>query len=290
MPELPEVETTMRDLRSAGILGARIDGVEVLRARTVEPLGAEEFAARIAGCRLAALRRRGKFLLFFLEEDGVLAAHLRMSGSFSLAPRSEPRDRHDRLILVLAPPLQSEAGGPEESGTVELRFHDPRAFGRLRLLSAEEEVTDGLGPEPLDPALDDAAFHCLLQRRRQLKPLLMDQQVLAGLGNIYTDEALHAALLHPLTPAHTLDRARAARLLAAIRETLRSAIELRGTSLGGGEGNYRSAGRQGDNSSRLAVYGRTGLPCPRCGTAIERIIVGQRSTHLCPRCQPAQKD
>jgi formamidopyrimidine-DNA glycosylase len=270
----------------------------------VEPAAAEDFTAAIAGHRIGSLLRRGKYLLFQLEPQGVLAAHLRMSGSLALHPSEEPRDPHDRLILSLQlpptagaePPAVANGSAaeaphriPARRGSLrrELRFHDPRAFGRIRLLKDAREVTASLGPEPLDPQLQDATFHRLLSRRRRLKPLLLDQAVLAGLGNIYVDEALHAAGLHPLQSAAELNRTEAARLLAAIREVLRGAIERRGTTLGEGEGNYRSAGRSGENRDRLAVYGRSGKPCPRCGTAVQRIVVAQRGTHLCPRCQPS---
>jgi formamidopyrimidine-DNA glycosylase len=300
MPELPEVETTLRDLRAAGLEGSRILRAEVLRARTVEPLTAEEFCSRTEGGRIDSLRRRGKFLLLRLKNGRCIAAHLRMSGSFSLAAPSAARDPHDRLILSLelpggaAWPASPSAGRVEsrepelrssESPLQELRFHDPRAFGRVRLLEDEGEVLGELGPEPLDPALDAASFHRLMRRRRQLKPLLLDQRVIAGLGNIYADEVLFEAGLHPLTLASELDREETARLLEAIRRVLRGAIERRGTSLGGGEGNYRSGGRSGENRASLSVYGRTGEPCPRCGTPVERLIVSQRSTHICPRCQ-----
>ena len=278
----------MRDLRTAGVAGARITEIEVLRHNSVAPLSPAEFISGAAGRRIGALRRRGKYLLFFLEGGGVLAAHLRMSGSFILADPHTPRDSHDRLVLTLAFSAENAAANTPADMRRELRFHDPRAFGRIRLITDEREVTALLGPEPLDPAMTDSAFHRLLQRRRRLKPLLLDQRVLAGLGNIYTDEALHAAGLHPLRRADTLSLTDASRLLSAIRSVLRGAIERRGTSLGDGEGSYRSAGREGENRQQLSVYGRTGRSCPRCGTAVQRIVVGQRGTHLCPRCQPGE--
>ena len=276
----------MRDLRTAGVAGTRITEIEVLRQNSVAPLSPAEFIGGAAGRRIEALRRRGKYLLFFLEDGWVLAAHFRMSGSFTLVAPETPRDSHDRLVLSLIFPGAETTDTTPAQSRRELRFHDPRAFGRIKLIADEREVSTLLGPEPLDPAMTDTAFYRLLRRRRQLKTLLLDQRVLVGLGNIYTDEALHTAGLHPLRRADTLSLTDASRLLSAIRSVLVGAIEQRGTSLGDGEGSYRSAGREGDNLHHLSVYGRTGCACPCCGTAVQRIVVGQRGTHICPRCQP----
>jgi formamidopyrimidine-DNA glycosylase len=166
-----------------------------------------------------------------------------------------------------------------ESG-LRLAFDDARKFGRVWLVGDESQVLAGLGPEPLDPRFGAGRFHrALAARRRQLKPLLLDQTFLAGLGNIYTDESLHLAGLHPLSRSDTLTRAQGALLWRSIRRTLRKGIRRNGTTI---DWAYRG----GDFQSELRAYGRTGLPCPVCATPIERLLVGQRGTHVCPRCQP----
>ncbi|HOR78751.1 MAG TPA: zinc finger domain-containing protein, partial [Anaerolineaceae bacterium] len=162
----------------------------------------------------------------------------------------------------------------------KLVFNDTRKFGRAWLTEDPQKVLSGIGPEPLDPDLTPDKFHAMLQvRSRQIKPLLMDQRFLAGLGNIYTDEALFSAGIHPLRRSDTLTQPEAERLLAAIREVLQQGILAKGASI---DWVYRG----GDFQNHFQVYKRTGSPCPRCGTPIQRIVVGQRSTHFCPVCQP----
>lgn len=278
MPELPEVETIIRALRDGGrdgppLPGRTIEYADVLWQRTlVEPAYAE-FMPRIRGQRIERLGRRGKFALLHLTQDTLLF-HLRMSGDLRVELSLDetgapvPLQPHDRAVFVL-------------SGGVRLAFNDARKFGRIWLVADPETVTGDLGREPLEQELTALNFyHMLNHHRRQLKPLLLDQAFLAGLGNIYTDEALHLAGLHPTRLAHTLDQQQAARLLAAIRTVLQRGIQAHGASI---DWVYRG----GDFQNDFRVYRRTGLPCPTCGTPIERIVFGQRGTHFCPVCQPA---
>jgi formamidopyrimidine-DNA glycosylase len=271
MPELPEVETIARTLRAA-ILGQEIRSAQLLWPRTLASPTEAEFMAEIPGMRIADVSRRGKFLQLELQPTAsggqplTLFIHLRMSGDLLLKEGSHTPEKHDRLILTLT------------DGS--LIFNDTRKFGRVWLTPNPDEVTGGLGPEPLDPELTPATFHEMLKRkRRRLKPLLLDQTFLAGLGNIYTDEALHMARLHPLRSSEGLTDVEAARLWKSVRETLRIGLEHNGASI---DWVYRGGGYQ----KHFRVYGRTGQPCPVCGTPIERILVGQRSTHFCPSCQP----
>lgn len=274
MPELPEVQTVIDHLAAAGVPGRRIESLRLYWPRAVDRPSASRFSRGLRGRTIRRLSRRGKFLVFELDR-GWLLIHLRMSGRLTLEPAGTARDPHDRALFVL------------DDGR-ELRFHDPRKFGRLFLVQDPGEVLAPLGPEPLEPAWSSAElFQRLRAHRRMLKPLLLDQRFLAGLGNIYADEALWAARLHPLRRSDTLDENEARRLHRALRRVLRQAVANLGTSLGAGEGNFRSLnGESGRHAEQLRVYRRTGLPCPRCGHPIVRAIVAQRGTHFCPACQP----
>ncbi len=275
MPELPEVETISRRLRTGRfhppITGRRILAAHVLWERSIAYPGHQEFEARAAGQTILNTGRRGKFLVLDLS-DGSLLIHLRMSGDIFVEPSGAPpeaghRLQHDRVVFEL-------------EGDLLMSFNDMRKFGRLWLVPDVEMVLGGLGPEPLDEtALTPEEFHRrLVSRRRLLKPLLLDQSFLAGLGNIYTDESLHLAKLHPLAHSAGLSYAQSARLLQAIRQTLRAGIERQGTSI---DWLYRG----GDYQNYLRAYGRAGSPCPVCGTPIRRTVVGQRGTYFCPVCQ-----
>lgn len=273
MPELPEVETVVRDLVAAGIAGRQIRRVEVLHPSVIAALPPREFIRRLTGRKITGITRRAKFIVFQLEGDGVLTLHLRMTGQLHLL-RAVRTDKHDHLRLAL------------DDGRF-LIYHDPRRFGRWKLARSAEENFRALGPEPLDKKLSAAEFaQRLKQHHRQLKPLLLDQTFLAGLGNIYVDESLFAARLHPRRRAQTVKPEQARVLLAEIRKILAAAIRARGTTLGLGEGNFASPHHMhGTFKLKLKAYGRTGEACVRCGTAIKRIVVGQRSTHFCPVCQ-----
>lgn len=276
MPELPEVETIANGLRQGrsepadaahpALPGMHIRGVRLLWERTLAAPAPSEFAARLPGQAFERIGRRGKFLLAQLTQD-TLIIHLRMSGDLRVEPLEAPLPTHHRLVLDL------------EDGW-RLALNDTRKFARAWLVQDPQEVLGKLGPEPFDPALTPQVFHALLQRtRRQLKPLLLDQTILAGLGNIYTDEALHLAGLHPLAAANSVSSHRAERLLAAIRSVLQAGIRHHGASI---DWVYRG----GDFQNHFMVYQRTGAPCNTCGTPVQRVVVGQRGTHFCPHCQP----
>jgi formamidopyrimidine-DNA glycosylase len=273
MPELPEVETVVRDLRTARIAGRKICRAEIFHPSVIAGIAPRAFVRRLTGRRITAVTRRAKFIVFRLDDGELLTLHLRMTGQLHLL-REARRDKHDHLRLTLS------------DGRM-LIYHDPRRFGRWKLAGAEAKLFEALGPEPLDDGLTAAEVAARLRRHhRQLKPLLLDQTFLAGLGNIYADEALFAARLHPRRRAHTVKPEQARALLAAIRRILKAAIRARGTTLGLGEGNFASPYRMhGTFKLKLKAYDRTGAPCTRCGTPIKRIIVGQRSTHFCPQCQ-----
>jgi formamidopyrimidine-DNA glycosylase len=248
------------------LVGKSIASSQVLWERTLAVPGVEEFYARLPGQTVTDIGRRGKFLMIILSEDTLLL-HLRMSGDLRVEAREMPLALHDRLLVNFDDGLR-------------LVFNDTRKFGRIWLVRDVKGVLGNLGPEPLDEQLTPQEFYYQLQTtRRQLKPLLLDQSFLAGLGNIYTDEALHLAQLHPLTPANKVSTDQAERLLGAIRSTLENGIRHNGASI---DWVYRGGGFQ----NYFRVYDRAGKPCPECGVPIQRIVVGQRGTHFCPSCQP----
>lgn len=274
MPELPEVETIARDLRVGGIAGKTLVCARVYWRRTIAEPSAAEFCRLIPGKIITRVCRRGKFLVFELAENGYLLMHLRMSGRLHWVRQGSPRELHEHVVLRF------------NDGS-ELRFHDPRKFGRIFLTPETEPILGRLGCEPLDRAFTAPLLQRMLKsRRRQLKPLLLDQTFIAGLGNIYADEALWEAKIHPQRLASALSRKEAAALHTAIQSVLQRGLKNLGTSLGTGKANFYSVGRRrGRNRDELNVFRRTGDPCTRCRTEIRRIIVGQRSTHLCPCCQ-----
>jgi formamidopyrimidine-DNA glycosylase len=276
MPELPEVETIVRSLNSGcgsikPITGKTVAKVKLLWKRTLSGGSILTLRKRLIGQSVQAVERRGKFVVIQFKEQYLLI-HLRMSGDLRVESsidekgRPKPLQKHDRLVLEF------------RDGT-RLAFNDTRKFGRAWLTKEPQEVLGKLGAEPLDPALTEAKFHRMITRcRRQLKPLLLDQTFLAGLGNIYVDEALFAARLHPLQNTSTLSEQQSGALLKAIRSVLRKAIRRNGASI---DWVYRGGEFQND----FCVYQRDGQPCPVCGTTIERMLVGQRGTHYCPHCQ-----
>jgi formamidopyrimidine-DNA glycosylase len=274
MPELPEVETIARDLTAAGIAGRTLTCARVYWPGTIATPSVRDFCRLIASRTVAGVHRRGKFLVFDLAGGGSLLMHLRMSGRLHWIAEGAPRAAHEHVVLRFA------------DGS-ELRFHDTRKFGRIYLTADADRILGRLGPEPLEPAFTPALFRKMISRRhRRLKPLLLDQAFIAGLGNIYTDEALWEARIHPQRLAAELTPSEARRLHAAIQTVLQRGLKNLGTSLGTGKANFYSVGRRrGRNRDELKVFRRTGEPCPRCATEIRRIIVGQRSTHVCPNCQ-----
>jgi formamidopyrimidine-DNA glycosylase len=201
-----------------------------------------------------------------------------MSGDLQIKNGKPKAGKHDRLIFMLASADARRSPGSNAELT-SLVFNDTRKFGRIWLTDAVESVTGGLGPEPLSRGFTAEVLHDRLhERHRQLKPLLLDQTFLAGMGNIYTDEALHLAKLHPLRSSETVTRPQAKRLHAAIRTVLHEGIRRNGASI---DWVYRG----GEFQNHFRVYDRAGQPCPECGTKIRRLVVGQRGTHICPRCQ-----
>ncbi len=272
MPELPEVEIVARSL-APQVVGRRIVAVEKLDwERMVETPDPADFRALIVGREVLAVGRRAKWLLITLDAGWTLALHLRMSGNLIVRGPDVPADVHTHLVLAL------------DDGR-RIFFEDQRKFGRARLLGAEglALLNSAHGPEPLGEEFSPAALGRILAgRRTRLKPLLLDQALIAGIGNIYASEALWIARLHPLILAGDTPAAQVPALHAAIRQVLEEAITNQGSSLR----NYRNSyGERGQNQDHFRVYDREGAPCERCGEPIARVVVAQRSTFYCPGCQ-----
>ena len=272
MPELPEVETIVRGLRQGvgpgapSVLGKTIVRVTVRWPGHIATPTPALLKRSLAGQTIRGLTRRGKYLVFELDQ-GALLIHLKMSGDLKLAEPGHAPEKYAHTIFHF------------QDGC-EMRFCDTRKFGKVFYVPRAEDITGPLGPEPLEPGFTAAGLGRMLSsRRRAIKPLLLDQTFLAGLGNIYTDEALHRASLHPLRASDSLSAAEVSALWRAIRQALRSGLRHNGASI---DWVYRGGGFQ----NYLRVYGREGEPCLTCGTPIRRIVVGQRGTHFCPNCQP----
>ncbi len=270
MPELPEVETVVRGLR-APLIGRCFTDVWIAWDDMIVAPAVEEFRLRIVGQEIQDIRRRGKYLVFTLAGGDYLLIHLKMSGWLRVEPAGKKGHKHDRIVFGL------------DDGQ-ELRFNNMRKFGRVYLVEDADQVLGRLGPEPLDDDFTPQLLTTLLARRSgALKPLLLNQGFVAGLGNIYADEALFVAGLHPQRRANTLTNEEIERLHQAIRRVLRRGIEEQGTTF---DGLYRKTdGEPGQHQDNLMVFRRNGGPCPRCGETIQRIVVGGRGTHFCPRCQ-----
>jgi formamidopyrimidine-DNA glycosylase len=269
MPELPEVETFVRALRRP-LLGRTIVAARNDWPRHIALPPPDELAARIAGRRIEAIDRRGKYLVFSLSDDENLIIHLKMTGHLSVVPADTPTDPYAHTIFAL------------DDGR-ELRFRDPRKFGRVYLVRDPAAVVGPLGPEPLTDAFTAGELAARLAgRRRVLKPLLLDQTFIAGIGNIYADEALFDAGLRPTRRSETLSAAEIAALHAAIRKVLALGIEREGASI---SSYVKPDGQKGEMQDEVSVYGRGGQTCYTCGGPIERIVLGGRSTHYCPNCQ-----
>lgn len=268
MPELPEVESLARALRAGkpSLIGLRIRSVVPVWPGVFSQYSGDDARAQLEGCCFASIGRLGKYLIFSLDCPGkqplFLVVHLRMAGRLFLVPDSAAIERHTRLALLLDHGLA-------------LRFDDPRKFGRVWLVENPETITGGMGPDAL--TVDPDAFTARLTGyRRQLKPLLLDQSFVAGIGNIYADESLYRAGLHPLTNSSDLLPDDTRRLHAAIRSVLGEAVDAGGANI---DGVFKAGGFV------VNVYGREGNPCRICGTPISKIRVGQRGTHFCGHCQ-----
>ena len=276
MPELPEVETFVRRFRPL-VKGRRITAFTSRWPKQASPSVAKVRRA-IVGRTVRRLDRRGKYLVFQLDPPGFLLVHLGMSGRLEWSADYKGTHRSRSGLGYSEPPHVRSVWAFDDGN--RLLFCDPRKFGRIRYADDLAAATARLGIEPLSRRFTATALEKLLRgRARQLKPLLLDQSMIAGLGNIYSDEALFRAGLHPLTPSNRLHKRQTAALRDAIRSVLHEAIRCHGTSF---DWIYPGGWMQ----RRLCVYGRTGEPCRRCGTPIKRLRVAQRGTHICPSCQP----
>lgn len=272
MPELPEVETIARKL-GPELTGRTIREADLRWSRTLATPSPKKFREQVTGQKIMGVSRRAKYFILHLSslrpgsgQAFTLLIHLRMSGDLLVRNSTIRPEKHDRLVLKL-------------SGGKSLAFNDTRKFGRVWLTAEPEEILGRLGPEPLGADFTPEWLYAALRgKRRQLKPLLLDQTFLAGLGNIYTDEALHIAKLHPLGMSDSVSLKQAQALHEAIRRVLEEGIRRNGASI---DWVYRG----GEFQNYFRVYDREGEPCPVCGTQIQRLVVGQRGTHICPKCQ-----
>jgi formamidopyrimidine-DNA glycosylase len=279
MPELPEVETYVRELEPL-LVGRRVTAVCVKWSRTIATPAAAEFEQALAGSTFSDFDRRGKFMLFGLDDGRFLVVHLRMTGKLQVVPQTTIPDKHVHVVIDL-------------DNDTSLHFQDTRKFGRMWLTDDVDLVLTKLGPEPLGAAFTpDYLAEKLASRKASIKALLLDQGIVAGVGNIYADEALFRARIHPARVGGSLSPDEIDRMYAAIVALLTRAIELQGSSLGTSSlQNYsRPGGQPGGFQEEHWVFRRTGEPCVNCGHPIERSVIAQRSTHFCPVCQPADPD
>lgn len=270
MPELPEVETVKRELEKH-LLNQKIIALEATYPRMVLT-GFENLQKELTGRTITGLSRRGKYLIFEFADEFRLISHLRMEGKYRLANLGEISQKHDHIAVKFA--------------DKQLVYNDVRKFGTWELLAAEQEdayfLSKKLGPEPTYADFDRHIFSEKLQKSsKKIKPFLLEQSLVVGLGNIYVDEALWRAQIHPETQANHLTKLEVQSLHTAIIELLQEAIELGGSSIR----TYSALGEPGRMQEKLQVYAKTGDPCPRCLTPIQKIKVAGRGTHFCPKCQ-----
>jgi formamidopyrimidine-DNA glycosylase len=269
MPELPEVETTVRALRDP-LVGQTIADVRNYWPRQIATPALSQFRERIRGRRIEAIQRRGKYLVLSLSHGETLIVHLKMSGHLSVVNRKAPLDKHVHTVFDLA-------------DGQELRFRDQRKFGRVYLVRQPEEILGGLGPEPLEPEFTVELLAARLSgRKRLIKPLLLDQEFIAGVGNIYANEALYHARLHPERRANSFSAEGVAALHGAIRKSLSLGLENDGASI---EQFVKPDGSKGRMQESFVVHGREGMPCCRCTGVVRRAVIGGRSSYYCPGCQ-----
>jgi formamidopyrimidine-DNA glycosylase len=269
VPELPEVEITINELRPF-VIGRKISLAEVFTERTIAQPIASEFSRQIAGQTIQAVARRGKFLVFELDGGWFWIVHLRMTGSMLLKPAGQNENKFLRVLVSL-------------DNQTAINFRDPRRFGKMWLVKDIAEVVGKLGIEPLTVEFSSSVLTSILKRKGiPVKSLLLDQTLIAGIGNMYADEALYQARIHPQRPANSLRHSEIVRLHSAIQSVLHQGIENKGAST---DSFYRPDGVRGAAHLQFKVAHRKGAQCPRCGGTIERIVVGQRGTFYCPKCQ-----
>jgi formamidopyrimidine-DNA glycosylase len=270
MPELPEVETVKNELLPH-VIGRCITGIDLAWDGIVRYPSAEQFRDRLLGQTITGLTRRGKYLIFGLTDADFLVIHLKMSGSLLLKPAAALNERFVRAIIFL-------------DNETAILFRDPRKFGRMWLVADTGAIAAKLGPEPLSPAFTQELLAQLLDNRSApIKALLFDQAFIAGIGNMYADEALFAARIHPLRSGKSLSSEEVARLHQAIQKVLRAGINNKGASI---ENYFRPDGTPGTAHFEFQVAHRRGQTCPVCGTPLQRIVVRNRGAYLCPNCQP----
>jgi formamidopyrimidine-DNA glycosylase len=269
MPELPEVETTVNELRPL-VAGKQITGVEALKSSSIAEPSAEEFQKRLQGSRIIELNRRGKHIIFTLDNGLFLIVHLRMTGSLMVKPESEEPDKFIRIIIHL-------------DNKTAIHFRDVRRFGRMWLVEDINTIVGKLGLEPLEEDFTPQALGKILKERKTpVKSLLLDQTLIAGIGNMYADEALFQSGIHPVRPANSLTVSEVKKLNASIKSVLKKGILNKGAST---DTFFRPDGARGAAHLEFQVAHRKGEECPVCGGPVERILVGQRSTFFCPKCQ-----
>jgi formamidopyrimidine-DNA glycosylase len=274
MPELPEVETTVNELRPQ-VKGRKIRGIEVLKRGTIAEPSEQEFIKGLVGRTISDIKRRGKYLVFSLDNGNSLIAHMRMTGSFIVMSTTEALDKFVRVVFNL------------DNGK-SLHFRDVRRFGRMWLVADEDSVVGDLGIEPLSPDFTPGYLTSVLRKRQiAIKSLLLNQSLIAGIGNMYADEALYKAGIHPLLPAGSLKKIEIVRLHQAILQVLKQGILNSGAST---DTFIRPGGTKGEAHLLFQVAHQQGKECRACGGRVERIVVGQRGTFFCPKCQKLRKE
>lgn len=275
MPELPEVEIVVQGLIEEQLIGKKITDAHVHWHRTIFTPKVSEFLRRIKGQIIKSIHRRGKWIVFSLSKDTLLV-HLRMTGKFFFSPKNQETSQHTRVELML-------------NDGRKLVYEDSRKFGKWHLLQSAEKQLNEIGIEPLSKEFIKEKFQQIIGKHsQQIKPFLLNQKYIAGLGNIYVDEALWEAKIHPQRKVSSLKTKEINDLHDAIQKVLTKGIKNQGTTLGKSRVNYYSvSGRRGNNQLKLNVFRQEGLPCPRCGSIIVKTVVAQRGTHFCPQCQKA---
>jgi formamidopyrimidine-DNA glycosylase len=278
LPELPEVETIVRELNESDLIGKKISSLEVFWERTIASPSVSEFCTRIMDQTIREISRRGKFIVITFNQDTLLI-HLRMTGKLSFSKKPQQLSSHERLRLGI------------DDGRF-LHYEDQRKFGKWYLLSNPEEKFSQLGIEPFSSEFTLKFFQTALNKSSlAIKVFLLNQRHVVGIGNIYADEALWEAKIYPLRKANSLNLNEVKNLFKAVKNVLELGIANQGTSLGSKMANYFSVNRKrGNYQTQLKVFRQDGIPCPRCGTTIIKIVAAQRGTHLCPHCQKATKE